>query len=97
MPAFLRILHARFILLGIHIKHIQRAGILTGPASGAEFLVNYWRHARYSLFILDRQKRGECSSLRILPDRDLAEPVSVVRLGKVEAIVTLAETAFFSV
>jgi hypothetical protein len=40
MPAFLRILYVGFVLLGIHIEHIQRAGVLTGPASGAEFLVN---------------------------------------------------------
>jgi hypothetical protein len=40
MPAFLRILYVGFVLLVIHINHIQRAGILTGSASGAEFLVN---------------------------------------------------------
>jgi hypothetical protein len=40
MPAFLRILYVGFALLVIHIDHIQRAGILTGSASGAEFLAN---------------------------------------------------------
>jgi hypothetical protein len=44
MPAFLGILHERFVLLFVHINHIQRAGIFTGPASGAEFFVDNWGH-----------------------------------------------------
>jgi hypothetical protein len=48
MPAFLRILHKRFVLLFIHINHIQRAGVFTVPASGAEFLVDDWRHCPFS-------------------------------------------------
>jgi hypothetical protein len=62
MPAFLRILHERFVLLFVHINHIQRAGVFTSPASGAEFLVDDWRHTRYSLFISDREKHGLCFS-----------------------------------
>jgi hypothetical protein len=50
MPALLRILHISSIFLGIHIKHIQRAGILTGPASGAEFLADDWGITNFHLF-----------------------------------------------
>jgi hypothetical protein len=46
MPAFLRIFHERFVLLFVHINHIQRAGVFTSPASGAEFLVDDWRHKK---------------------------------------------------
>jgi hypothetical protein len=48
MPAFLRILYVGFVLLVIHIDHIQRAGILTGSASGAEFFIDDWWHDRQS-------------------------------------------------
>jgi hypothetical protein len=44
MPALLRILHAGFVLLFVHINHIQRAGVFTGPAPGAQFLIDDWRH-----------------------------------------------------
>jgi hypothetical protein len=49
MPAFLRIFHERFVLSFVHINHIQRAGVFTGRAPGAEFLVDDWRHGKLLL------------------------------------------------
>jgi hypothetical protein len=44
MPAFFRVFHEGLVFLFIHVDHIQRAGVFAGPAPGAEFLVDYWRH-----------------------------------------------------
>ena len=55
MPAFLRIPHKGFVLLFVHVDHIQRAGVFTSPASGAQFFVDDRWHTGYSLFI-----SGDC-------------------------------------
>jgi hypothetical protein len=57
VPALVRILHERFVLLSVHVNHIQRAGVFTGPASGAEFFVDDWRHTRCSLLSLSGKRR----------------------------------------